>query len=87
MEADARNGAALDDPVEELRDRFGVEQPAACVAEHPVIGGVGEQVALKPPPPADEEVTGLVIEFNGATAGACLDAELDRAAADVLQRA
>ena len=87
VEADARDIASLDDAIEQLRDRFGVEEAAVGVAEHPVVGAVREVVALKPATPADEEVACVVVEFDGASAGACLDAELDGLAADVLERA
>ena len=87
VEADARNLAALHDAIEQLRDRFRVEESAACVAKYPVIGAVREEVALKPPAPAHEESTGVVVEFDGATAGACLHSELDWSATDVLERA
>ena len=86
VEADAREIASLDDAIEELGDRFGVEEAAAGVAEHPVVGFVWERLSSQPAPPVDEDVSCVVVEFNGASAGACFDAELDGFAADVLQR-
>ena len=75
------------DAIEELSDRLGVEEAAACVAEHPVVWAVREMLASKPAAPADEDVVFVVVEFDGASAGAGLDAELDGFAADVLDRA
>jgi hypothetical protein len=41
VEPDAWQAAALHDAVEELAGRFGVEEPAGGVAEHPVGGRAG----------------------------------------------
>jgi hypothetical protein len=87
VESDARDVAALDDSIEELGDGFWVEEAAVRVAGHPVVGVLGEELVSKPATPAGEDVACVVIEFDGASAGSCLDAELDGFAADVLERA
>jgi hypothetical protein len=85
VESDALDVASLDDAIEELGDRFGVEEAAVRVAEHPVVGVLWEVLASKAATPVDEDVAGVVVELDGASAGACLDAELDGFAADVLE--
>ena len=56
------------------------------VAEHPVVRSVREAISTQSLLPAREQGDGGVVEFDGAPAGACLDAELGGSAADVLQR-
>ena len=87
VESDTRDSTSLDDAIEELGDRFRVEEAAVRVAEHPVVGVLWEVLVSKPSTPAGEDVTCVVIEFDGASAGSCLDAELDGLAADILERA
>lgn len=48
----AATSGARHDPVEELADGLGVEEPAGGVEEHPVVGAVGEPVAIQLAPPA-----------------------------------
>ena len=65
----------------------GLRKRPLRVAEHPVVGVVWEMLVSQPATPVDEDVAGVVVEFDGASAGAGLDAELDGFAADVLERA
>jgi hypothetical protein len=64
----------------------GFEEPAGAVAEHPVVRAAGQPFALELASPPRQLSRGVRVEFDGASAGARLDAELDGTAADVLQR-
>ncbi len=77
---------ALHDPVEELADRLGVEEPARGVGEHPVVGAVGESVAVEPASPLGEDAHRAVVDVDASPAGSGLDVELDGVAGQVLQR-
>ena len=65
VESDTRDSTSLDDSIEELGDRFRVEEAAVRVAEHPVVGVLWEVLVSKPSTPAGEDVTCVVIEFDG----------------------
>lgn len=58
VEPDPWQGAALHDALEELADRFGVEEAAGGVAEHPVVGPTRQPVALEPSSPPSKLVEG-----------------------------
>ena len=87
VESDTRESTSLDDSIEELGDRFRVEEAAVRVAERPVVGVVWEVLVSKPATPAGEDVACVAIELEAASAGSCLDAELYGLAADILERA
>lgn len=87
MEPDAWQAAALDDAVEQLADRFGVEEPAGGVAEHPVVGPARQPVAFELSSPPSKFVEGGAVDLDASATGARLGCELDGAAADVLQGA
>ena len=87
VDLDAWQLAAADDAVEALADRFGVEEPAGGVAEHPVVGPARQPIASELSSPPSKLVQGGAVDLDASAAGARLGCELDGAAADVLQGA
>ena len=64
VEPDPWQAAALRDAVEELADRFGVEEPAGGGAEQPVVGPTRQTIASELSSPPPEFVEGRAIEVD-----------------------
>lgn len=77
VEPDPRELAALDGAVEELAERFGVQEPAGGVAEHPFVGPTRQPFACELSSPPSKLVECGAVDLDCSSAGSGLDAELD----------
>lgn len=84
--AQVRKGGASHDPVEQLAQGVGVEEPAGGVEKHPVVGSVGKPVVAEPAAPALKHLHCVGVDVDAASARSGLDTELDGLAPHVLQR-
>jgi hypothetical protein len=73
------------EPVEELAEGFGVDEPAGGVDEHPVVDAVREPIAREPATPPGEDLDGAFVDVDAAATGAGLDRELDGLAGEALE--
>ena len=77
VEPDVRHIAAQHDAVEQLTQRFRVEEPSGAAAEHPIVGPVWETVKTQPVAPPVELGGCCGIDVDAIPAGAGLHVELD----------